>query len=87
MKTTMKEIIEEAKTRKNEIAKLIKKDNGNRYVALYESDNGITLSTISEGHHTRNNQLSFADFDKRIFSSAIEQVEKEIADAEFYYLF
>ena len=81
----MKQLIEEAKLRKNEIAKLIKKNNGNRYVALYESDNGIKLSTIQVGWHTRNNQLSFSDFDKRLFSTPIEQVEKEIADAEFYY--
>jgi hypothetical protein len=81
----MKELIKEAKRRKEEIAKMIQQDNGGNYVAIYESDNGFTLSTIREGHHTRRNQLSFSDYNNVIFSTPLEQVEKEISDAEFYH--
>lgn len=81
----MKQLIKEAKERKEEIAKIITKSIPGKYVALYESEKGYTLSTISEGHHTRRNQITFSDYSKLLFSTPLEQVEKEIQDAEFFY--
>lgn len=81
----LKQLVSEAKSRKKEIAKMISSELGNKYVALYESESGYTLSAIQEGWHTRRNQMSFAQYDKRLFEKPIDQVEKEISDFEFYH--
>lgn len=55
----MRELIAEAKKRVNEIAKLTKNCPAGKYVAIYESEAGYTVSTIQRGWDTRTRMINF----------------------------
>lgn len=55
----MKTIIEEAKNRIEEIVQASKFEQPDSYLAIYESDNGYTVSWIRKGHDTRTKMIAF----------------------------
>jgi hypothetical protein len=85
MKTSIQEVLQEAVLRQHEISKMIQQDNVSSYVAIYASESGITLSRIPNGFHTRNAQISFANFDSKHFKSALNQVQTEIQNYRHFY--
>jgi len=55
----MKELIEEAKNRVDEIVQKSKNEQPESYLAIYESENGYTVSWIRKRHDTRTNMIAF----------------------------
>ena len=83
MNETLTDLLTEAAERKTEIAAMIRKAREGQYVALYESDNGTTLSYLNSGFHTPRAQISFSRYSDFYFKSALSQVEHTIEIESF----
>jgi len=55
----MKELINEAKSRAIEIAESSKLEQPGSYLAIYQSENGYTVSWIRKGSDTRTPMIAF----------------------------
>lgn len=76
------ELINEARERAAEIAKATKNCHAEKYTAIYESDNGITVSHIQKGWSTRTPTINFGNapmIKKQVLAyiDKIEMMEKE----------
>ena len=75
---TKKELIQESRHRAAEIAKATKNCNCEKYTAIYESDNGVTVSHIQKGWNTDKNSIDFGSrqLTKNQVLAVIEEFEK-----------
>ena len=71
----MKNLINEAKERINEIVEETKKGYSG-YTAIYFSDNGISIANIPEGQETRTETIAFG-YGKKSESEILEVIERE----------
>lgn len=71
------ELINEARTRVAEIAKATKNCHSEKNTAIYESDNGITVSHIQKGWSTRTSTINFGNkpMTKKQVLAHIEEIE------------
>lgn len=71
------ELINEARKRVAEIAKATKNCHSEKYTAIYESDNGVTVSHIQKGWSTRTSTINFGSqpMTKKQVLAHIDEVE------------